>query len=67
MGNKSAVTINTDTNNHKTSTATVSFNTSQTSNAHMIISEKPNYIALFDYESATKDDMTIKKNDQKDG
>lgn len=26
--------------------------------------EKPNYIALFDYESATKDDMTIKKNDQ---
>ncbi len=25
--------------------------------------EKPNYIALFDYESATKDDMTIKKND----
>ncbi len=28
------------------------------------IIEKPNYIALFDYESATKDDMTIKKNDQ---
>ena len=28
------------------------------------ILEKPNYIALFDYESATKDDMTIKKNDQ---
>lgn len=26
--------------------------------------DKPNYIALFDYESATKDDMTIKKNDQ---
>lgn len=23
--------------------------------------EKPNYIALFDYDSATKDDMTIKK------
>lgn len=34
-----------------------------TSNAATII-EKPNYIALFDYESATKDDMTIKKNDQ---
>jgi len=32
------------------------------SNAALI--EKPNYIALFDYESATKDDMTIKKNDQ---
>jgi hypothetical protein len=29
-----------------------------------LILEKPNYIALFDYESATKDDMTIKKNDQ---
>lgn len=28
------------------------------------LTEKPNYIALFDYESATKDDMTIKKNDQ---
>ena len=27
-------------------------------------SDKPNYVALFDYESATKDDMTIKKNDQ---
>jgi hypothetical protein len=26
--------------------------------------EKPNYVALFDYESATKDDMTIKKDDQ---
>lgn len=29
-----------------------------------LVAEKPNYIALFDYESATKDDMTIKKSDQ---
>ena len=35
-----------------------------TSNASSALVEKPNYIALFDYESATKDDMTIKKNDQ---
>jgi hypothetical protein len=25
--------------------------------------DKPNFIALFDYDKATKDDMTIKKND----
>lgn len=25
--------------------------------------EKPNYVALFDYDQATTDDMTIKKND----
>lgn len=34
------------------------------SNAALVAAEKPNYIALFDYESATKDDMTIKKGDQ---
>jgi hypothetical protein len=28
-----------------------------------LVLEKPNYIALFDYEQATTDDMTIKKND----
>lgn len=38
-------------------------NGASTSNASALV-EKPNYIALFDYESATKDDMTIKKNDQ---
>lgn len=27
------------------------------------VNEKPNFIALFDYEQATTDDMTIKKND----
>lgn len=29
----------------------------------MTTNEKPNYIALFDYEQATTDDMTIRKND----
>lgn len=36
---------------------------SNTSNLLLNGNEKPNYVALFDYESATKDDMTIKKND----
>lgn len=45
-------------------------NTNNMNNTNSLISQqqaqldKPNYIALFDYESATKDDMTIKKNDQ---
>jgi hypothetical protein len=35
----------------------------QLSGIHFNDAEKPNYIALFDYDKATKDDMTIKKND----
>jgi hypothetical protein len=30
----------------------------------IILNELPNYISLFDYDKATKDDMTIRKNDQ---
>lgn len=33
-------------------------------NKSIILNELPNYIALFDYDKATKDDMTIRKNDQ---